>query len=225
MQAPATPTKLQPVGSFVVEPVTPQMAYAVHVDGPSLAVPAVREGGWDTGFFGCFSSMVPNCCMVYCLPCVSLAQISQRIGMAKYSTVLLGLGLLWLVELVFQIMFIPQYRWAYSWDDHYYDDYNSRVGYITVSSSDSVGYTALLAASVSTQLMSLTGLVIILVTWSLRGRIRERFQIPGSCVTDCCASFFCTCCAIAQMATHVKSYKPGSCDFGPVDTLPGYLPN
>jgi hypothetical protein len=27
---------------------------------------------------------------------------------------------------------------------------------------------------------------------------------------------------VAQMATHVKSYKPGNCSFGSPDTLPGF---
>ncbi|GLE00838.1 hypothetical protein PINS_up009635 [Pythium insidiosum] len=225
MQAPPTPTKLQPVGAVVVEPLTPQMAYAVHVDDSGLAVPALRVGAWDAGIFGCFSSMVPNCCMVYCVPCISLAQISQRIGMTKYSTVLLTLGVIWMVELVLQVMFLPRYRWAYSWGDLHDDNSNRRVGFITVSSTDDVGYAALLGASLLTQLTTFTGLAIIFVTWTLRSRIRERFEIPGSCVNDCCLSFFCTCCTIAQMATHVKSYKPGSCNFDPLDTLPAYLPN
>ncbi|KAJ0408249.1 hypothetical protein P43SY_004407 [Pythium insidiosum] len=61
-----------------------------------------------------------------------------------------------------------------------------------------------------------------LFVWRVRAKIRDRFQIPGSCMGDCFTSMFCTCCALAQMATHVKSYKPGGCDFGPPDTLPAY---
>ncbi|KAJ0411838.1 hypothetical protein ATCC90586_002991 [Pythium insidiosum] len=63
-----------------------------------------------------------------------------------------------------------------------------------------------------------------LFVWRVRAKIRDRFQIPGSCMGDCFTSMCCTCCALAQMATHVKSYKPGSCDFGPPDTLPAYQP-
>ncbi|EGZ07574.1 hypothetical protein PHYSODRAFT_253648 [Phytophthora sojae] len=52
-----------------------------------------------------------------------------------------------------------------------------------------------------------------------RTQTRERFQIPGSCCGDCMVSF---CCAMAQLATHIKSYKPGDCSFGPQDTLAAY---
>ncbi|GLE00854.1 hypothetical protein PINS_up009651 [Pythium insidiosum] len=58
--------------------------------------------------------------------------------------------------------------------------------------------------------------------WYLRTSIRKRFQLPGSLVEDVFVSLCCCCCSVAQMATHVKSYKPGSCDFGPPDTLPAF---
>jgi Cys-rich protein (TIGR01571 family) len=58
----------------------------------------------------------------------------------------------------------------------------------------------------------------------LRGTTRRRFRIPGNCCGDCCESFCCTCCAIAQMATRAGSYKPGSCSFTSLDTLPPYKP-
>ncbi|DAZ98675.1 TPA: hypothetical protein N0F65_008801 [Lagenidium giganteum] len=58
--------------------------------------------------------------------------------------------------------------------------------------------------------------------WYVRSTVRRRFHITGSGCWDCCASFCCSCCVIAQMATHTKSYQPGACDFGPVDTLPPF---
>ncbi|KUF78651.1 hypothetical protein AM587_10014902 [Phytophthora nicotianae] len=64
--------------------------------------------------------------------------------------------------------------------------------------------------------------VLFVWIWQLRQMTRERFKIPGGCCEDYCASFWCPCCTLTQIATHVKSYKPGSCDFGPPDTLPAY---
>ncbi|DAZ97252.1 TPA: hypothetical protein N0F65_010414 [Lagenidium giganteum] len=112
--------------------------------------------------------MVPNCCMVTFVPCVSMAQISSRMGLATYSKALLFYGALWVIS----------------------------GGAVTM--------------------------VFVLAIWHVRGKIRQRFNIPGSCLGDCCATCWCSCCVIAQMATHVKSYKPGTCDFGPVDTLPAF---
>lgn len=43
--------------------------------------------------------------------------------------------------------------------------------------------------------------------------IREKYSIKGSCFEDCCLSFWCTCCAVAQMARHTTDYDayPGRC--------------
>ncbi|DAZ98832.1 TPA: hypothetical protein N0F65_000988 [Lagenidium giganteum] len=64
----------------------------------------------------------------------------------------------------------------------------------------------------------------IIFTVQLRGRVRQRFEIPGSQCEDLLLSWCCGCCVMAQMATHVKSYQPGNCNFGPVDSLPPYNP-
>ncbi|KAL4101906.1 hypothetical protein PRIC1_005654 [Phytophthora ramorum] len=75
-------------------------------------------------------------------------------------------------------------------------------------------------------LVLLTGgtvhVILFVWIWKARALTRERFNIRGGCCRDCCASLFCPCCTLAQIATHIKSYKPGSCDFGPPDTLPPY---
>ncbi|KAG3107461.1 hypothetical protein PI124_g13181 [Phytophthora idaei] len=75
-------------------------------------------------------------------------------------------------------------------------------------------------------LVLLTGgtvhVILFVWIWKARALTRERFQIPGGCCRDCCVSLFCPCCTLAQIATHIKSYQPGSCDFGPPDTLPPY---
>lgn len=65
---------------------------------------------------------------------------------------------------------------------------------------------------------------LLLALWIMqtRGKIRERFHINGGTCDDYCAACCCPCCTLAQMATHVKSYKPGSCEFGAPDTLPAY---
>ncbi|DAZ97413.1 TPA: hypothetical protein N0F65_011297 [Lagenidium giganteum] len=61
--------------------------------------------------------------------------------------------------------------------------------------------------------------VYIYAVSQVRGKVRARFDIPGSPLEDLLLSWCCGCCTVAQMATHVKSYKPGSCSFGPVSTL------
>ncbi|KAE9332106.1 hypothetical protein PF008_g15102 [Phytophthora fragariae] len=65
-------------------------------------------------------------------------------------------------------------------------------------------------------------IVFAIWIWSARSKTRERFQIPGGSCDDYCAACCCGCCALAQIATHIKSYQPGSCGFGPQDMLPAY---
>jgi Cys-rich protein (TIGR01571 family) len=59
-------------------------------------------------------------------------------------------------------------------------------------------------------------------TLRLRLKIRHLFSIPGSFIEDILYTIFCSCCSIAQMASHVESYEPGSCQFTPRNTLEGY---
>ena len=41
-----------------------------------------------------------------------------------------------------------------------------------------------------------------------RTEIRDRFQIPGSAMGDCCTSYWCPCCAVIQQDNEVKSRLP-----------------
>ena len=49
---------------------------------------------------------------------------------------------------------------------------------------------------------------VFFMTCQVRGAIRKRDQIPGSCCggggcEDCCYSWFCSCCTQAQIMRHV----------------------
>jgi Cys-rich protein (TIGR01571 family) len=53
-----------------------------------------------------------------------------------------------------------------------------------------------------------------IVTMLLRTNVRERYSIPGSCLEDCCCSFWCMQCTICQLARHTadfKTYPAGCC--------------
>ncbi|OWY92479.1 PLAC8 motif-containing proteins Hypothetical protein [Phytophthora megakarya] len=68
-------------------------------------------------------------------------------------------------------------------------------------------------------------LVSIVIAYNVhiaRKKTRERFRIPGNACEDFVISCWCGCCAMAQIATQIKSYRPGSCDFDARDTLPPY---
>lgn len=51
--------------------------------------------------------------------------------------------------------------------------------------------------------------LLVLVS-KTRKYIRNKYQIPAqrcSCCEDLCCSFWCTCCAVAQMARHTGDYE------------------
>ena len=68
----------------------------------------------------------------------------------------------------------------------------------------------------------LASLVALYAFFRVRARIRAIFMIPGSTLEDVATTMCCSCCSLAQMATHVESYQPGSCSFQPRATLEGY---
>lgn len=138
----------------------------MQVDTPAdhFGEPTIQTGGWDAEFCGCLNHLIPNCCMVFFCPCVSLAQILVRLGIMAY-------------------------------------------------------HLALIASCAAIFCFAVPHCVLV---WYVRKTTRERFRIPGNPCVDCCAAFCCSCCVTAQVATHIKSYDPGHCDFGAPDTLPAF---
>ncbi|TMW62060.1 hypothetical protein Poli38472_009553 [Pythium oligandrum] len=186
----------------------------------------VTMGTWEVGFFGCFNDCIPNCCMVWCLPCVSLAQISARLGVYKYGTVLATTFLVYAVIIGIplainisnqQTMKANNERLMN--DEDYWADIINNDGQRSAPASTSINSTYV---EVFELVSAVFGVMYCIFVWKLRSHTRARFEIPGNPCVDCLASCCCSCCAIAQMATHSKSYKPGSCEFGPPDTLPAF---
>jgi len=209
----------------------PQYAQPVHAHQQPMMnnmppVGEVQTGKWEVGLCGCFTHCVPNCCMVYWLPCISVSQIMARIGMMSYKK-----ALMYCVS-VFVALYIL-----------------GGISYVLVASARAEAPSAIIQRSGSMQsidanendgealgvfakygtgvyilstISSLIDLGVIFCLWQLRQKIRTMFSLPGNCCTDCLVSFCCACCSIAQMATHVKSYTPGSCSFDGPDVLQGY---
>ncbi|RLN51926.1 hypothetical protein BBP00_00009764 [Phytophthora kernoviae] len=57
----------------------------------------------------------------------------------------------------------------------------------------------------------------------LRTKMRALFFIPGQVPLDLLSAFACGPCTIAQMASHVEAYEPGTCSFRARSTLEGYV--
>jgi Cys-rich protein (TIGR01571 family) len=149
----------------------------------------IQTGAWGAAFFDCFSNLMPNCFMSFCLPFVSMSQIFARLEIMSYWVALPVFTIATLAEVIcFGAQEIKMFE-------------NKAI------------------------FMIIYVIITTFLTFSLtylRWKVRTQFQIPGNVVIDCSASFWCGCCTLAQMATHVKSYKPGQCGFGAPDVLPAY---
>ncbi|GLE00825.1 hypothetical protein PINS_up009622 [Pythium insidiosum] len=215
-------------------PLVPKQAPASSTTTESAAVDrdasGIRRGAWEVGFCDCFTHLVPNCWMTWCCPFVSVAQISARVGLFKYSHVLLTLlGLYVMAFAMGTLSFVLLFDSLQDMNNSLGDDRRVVLGnnpqHVTDELVDKHGTQLVAGAAMAMWarlLSTAAGVVYLLMIWQLRSKIRDRFAIPGSCCADFCASCCCSCCTIAQMATHVKSYTPRSCDFGPPDTLPAY---
>ncbi|KAE8995132.1 hypothetical protein PF010_g17105 [Phytophthora fragariae] len=60
----------------------------------------ITVGRWSNGFFNCCDDLIPNGLMAYCCPVISVAQITVRLGMARYSFFLVTHVALYLLGLV-----------------------------------------------------------------------------------------------------------------------------
>lgn len=198
----------QPTNAYMAHPPTPAVAQAT----------GVRTGQWDADLCGCFTDVVPNCVMPTFCPCVSLAQITSRLSIMPFGATLSVFACIyavqWAVSSLVSYRFyylsldgeeLCDYDWYYDWYYCYYSRHTFGAAY-----------------GIFSALSFLAELAVFLAVWHIRNQTRLRFQLPGSGCGDCCMALCCTCCSVAQVATHIKSYKPGSCDFAPVDSLPAY---
>ncbi|EEY54454.1 PLAC8 family protein [Phytophthora infestans T30-4] len=200
------------LGPHMVEPCTPEADNAYTKIGDDIVL-GIATGYWTADFFACFDHLVPNALMATLCPCVSLAQITSRLGMVPYYTSLLFFALLCSFEVVAVTLTIQQFIsvviLGHDVSYHYYHAHRLEDARPAVN-----------AAFLSLAVVAHAAFAAAL--WVLRKRIRSQYQIPGSSANDCMAVTCCPCFSTAQMATHIKSYTPGSCTIGPVDTLPCY---
>lgn len=169
----------------------------------------IVTGRWDANLCSCMDSCFPNFFMAWCCPCISLAQIYARVGLLPYSKALgyfVALGVIGWIGYFFSSPHESVYT------------YDPETGY----AYDTTATVAAVPVAFSI-IMTIDQVLFRLIVWFARAKVREQFLIPGGVCGDGFASCCCSCCAIAQLATHVKSYTPGSCSFSGPDVLPAYV--
>jgi Cys-rich protein (TIGR01571 family) len=175
---------------------------------------------WAAGLCDCFNTCMPNCCMSWLCPCVSLAQVYARLTLLPYSSALLRLSLwVWPYTLARLLL-----RYASVESTEVPSSYVYTVkGEIFYGEPETVVTYNTGVIWFSYALLLLGHIAFSLPVWIARSKVRQQCQIPGDACGDCCVTWWCTNCAIAQLATHVRSYRPGDCSFSaPTSMLPAY---
>ncbi|KAF0684623.1 Aste57867_23427 [Aphanomyces stellatus] len=204
---------------------------------PPQAVPSDRGadanglivGYWKVGVCDFYTDWFPNCVMSFLCPCVALAQVTHRIAIAHFFTMLLLHGVLMSGAYVCSGL-----RWRESIQYNHF--LNTKLAWVderdTLSMEDTVAAAlSILDANAAAAGRSTTYAAVLaafavasgLVVWYVRAIVRQSFRIPGTIVEDVAFSFVCPWCAIAQMATQTDTYEDKTWRFRPRDTLPGYV--
>lgn len=207
------PATARPAAAGSAKPPQVARVFREDEDGQKFDEHGIRIGRWEMSPCG---EDCNNIFMAWCFPCVSAAQINHRMG-GSYTTVLLMWGITYCLSFFASAMAYPTTSETVKYETIGGYTYQTRS-----YSNDEDSPAPLLWKMLS----AFAGLIWVMVALYLRSTVRTRYQIPGSSCGDYCCVWWCSCCALTQMATHIKSYKPGACDFGPAaDALPAYDAN
>lgn len=190
-----------------LEPITENCS---SLEAKMAIVDVVDPPAWTASLFGCFSSCVPNCCTVCFCPCVSMAQISARLG-ESFEMALMLFGLL-VTGIFVSCGLYMSASVAEKYDEAHIDSSDASSSHQTVFAVCAIAASFALVAS----------------TARLRSQTRAKFALPGSTIADCGLSLVCGSCVVAQLASQLQTFTPGSCQLAPPseeddrDLLPAY---
>ena len=135
-----------------------------------------------------------------CLSSVLLGQVMTRLKLtwsaqeggnpAQTSSTFRIIAFLWITWLSLRIL--PNYFTVASTDE--YGELNMTGGFVIL-------FLSLLGMAIS--------IFFFIITCKTRRHIREKYQIPEQqChgCEDCCCTYWCSCCTVAQMARHTGDY-------------------
>ncbi|KAF1329296.1 Plac8 family protein, partial [Globisporangium splendens] len=194
-------------------PSAPELPYAVHVEGnaPPVALvydvrvveplpPADGPFDWDVRLFDCFLAPA-HCCMALVFPFVSAAYAARAIG---FSWVVAGF--------VFLALYVGELIGSIQsgFDDN---SYTYTANGFSIVRSTSSSYSAWNALAFGCALGFVVGVML------LRLLTRKAFNLKGSGINDCCASFWCSCCVLTQLTSQAERTKNKA---NSATTLPAY---
>lgn len=209
IQVDAAPTPAYAAQAHGYPHPSPLMATAVHAQAVLIPVTPTRTRSferWELPLFGC-CSVPAHMLVAFVFPCVSGAYAAHAI---RRSAALVGvvLFLTYTASLVFAAASEQaDGSWRFF---HFSSDDNSD------NSDDSY------ELSKWDTLEAVCAVAFVLTVMWLRHATREFYRIRGSVFNDCCASFWCSCCVLAQLSAHTERVKAHRGLEARVATLPAY---
>lgn len=197
---------------------------------PSLPQPPVvyvvqtvpqRQPGWQHSIFECFRSL-PNCLSAWCFPCWRTALSGGRSGILScwfLFSITFGLWLLMMVnDTLYKRAIYPEIENVVtscklqSFMDPQFDASSFTSAPLSADQSAACQEsTQQLVAHVLPYFGAFICLVLskLLIACVVRGRIRAKYEIPGSACEDLCCHMFCHTCAVAQEGYTVDMLELG----------------
>jgi Cys-rich protein (TIGR01571 family) len=168
-------------------------------------------GQWRDGVCGCFSDC-NSLLLAWCCPCFSYANSVSQTKLGNYQMSLIKY-MLFVMAIGFTQQLIRGHETCVEAED---DDLSDNHYTPEDCTLDGFG-------SAMSLIGTFASAMLFLSVMKLRTNFRRTFGINGSCCDDCCSSFFCQCCVLAQMDRHLTtSVTKGGCvlsDPGPSPLL------
>jgi Cys-rich protein (TIGR01571 family) len=178
----------------------------------------ILSGQWRDGLCDCFNLGIchPHFWMAWCCCPIALGQVMTRLNlnwlgnsMEEHPSscpafkVLLISFIIWLcLDSTLDIVARTGiYQELHASDDDYLSYYST----VTVTSTHFYVVNAIRHG-----IVFVYGLFLLILMIRVRSLVRSKYAIPEQTCTgceDCCCSFWCHCCVVAQMARHVNDYE------------------
>ncbi|XP_075242757.1 uncharacterized protein LOC142337428 isoform X2 [Convolutriloba macropyga] len=155
---------------------------------------------WVHGVCGCTQN-VPWCCITCWLPCVTSYRVGTRLGMKMAAIFSI---------IVFVVLagadFISSY--AYMNTDEFQrqinaggsQDYGGIAANIYVEPEEDAKW--MMIEKVFSGISFVASVFFVLIVFKYRSALREKHDLEGGALADCCLSLWCTSCVLCQMNNH-----------------------
>ena len=188
------------------QPATGQIVYAQPMQPQAQTrMNQPMPGQWRDGPCSCFSDC-NSLLLGMCCPCFSFANTLSQTKLGNYHRGLsMYIVLMVIVTCTNSVVRANETCVAADDDSLSKFDDDDRHYKNEVCTMNNIGAIAQLVGSIAS-------ITLFFTIMNLRKKFRQTFEIQGSCCEDCCFSFFCQCCVLAQMDRHLTtSQTAGGC--------------